>query len=64
MIPPPQIHATSPYSAPPPRSTVVQPGDPRIGGRFCYECSGSGVVPFMLFEETTCAVCEGVGRIF
>ena len=64
MISPPQIHATSPYSAPPPRSTVVQPGDPRIGGRFCSECSGSGVVPFMLFEETTCAVCGGVGRIF
>lgn len=63
-IPPPQIHVTSPYSAPPPGSTVVQPGDPRIGGRLCYKCSGSGVVPFMLFEETTCAVCGGVGRIF
>lgn len=51
-------------SIPPPGSTVVSPGDPRIGGRLCYKCSGSGVVPFMLFDEMPCGVCNGVGRTF
>ncbi|OCB87715.1 hypothetical protein A7U60_g5242 [Sanghuangporus baumii] len=27
---------------PPPGSVVVRPGDPRIGGRLCWRCDGSG----------------------
>jgi hypothetical protein len=59
-----QIHVASPYSLPPPGATIVQPGDHRIGGRICYKCGGSGVVPFFIFDETTCVTCGGVGRIF
>lgn len=62
--PPPQLHVASPYSLPPPGATIVQPGDPRIGGRICYKCGGRGLVPFFLFDETTCVTCGGVGRIF
>lgn len=41
---------------------VVQPGDPRLGGRLCYECGGSGRVRF-LFDVDLCALCRGTGRI-
>jgi hypothetical protein len=34
------------------------------GGKLCYKCPGSGVVPFFIFEEVTCGVCGGVGRLF
>ncbi|KNZ51343.1 hypothetical protein VP01_3993g1 [Puccinia sorghi] len=56
---------------PPP--LVVQPGDPRIGGRLCLNCNGSG----QKTEELTlinvflggggqevCTNCRGTGRIF
>ena len=66
--PPPRVQYTSPYTtstlhAPPPGSTVVRPGDPRIGGTMCYKCLGSGVVQFLIFEDV-CVVCGGVGRVF
>jgi hypothetical protein len=31
------------FRRPPPGSVVVQPGDPRIGGRLCWKCDGAGV---------------------
>ncbi|KII87078.1 hypothetical protein PLICRDRAFT_244054 [Plicaturopsis crispa FD-325 SS-3] len=49
---------------PPPGSVVVRPGDPRIGGRLCWKCGGRGQTSFLVFEEITCAVCGGVGRVF
>jgi hypothetical protein len=49
---------------PPPGALVVMPGDPRIGGRLCYNCGGDGLIPaFMFFNEETCPVCRGTGRI-
>ncbi|KIM79166.1 hypothetical protein PILCRDRAFT_570608 [Piloderma croceum F 1598] len=44
--PSPSPHPTSTPHAPPSGSTVVRPGDPRIGGTMCYKCLGSGVVQF------------------
>ncbi|CAL1714515.1 unnamed protein product [Somion occarium] len=49
---------------PPPGAVVVRPGDPRLGGHLCWRCGGSGTVSFLLFDETTCGVCGGVGRTF
>lgn len=48
---------------PPPGAAVVQPGDPRIGGRVCRQCGGTGVMTFLIFEDT-CPVCNGIGRTF
>jgi hypothetical protein len=49
--------------APPPGSTVVMPGDPRIGGRLCWRCGGRGTTPFLIFDEMTCETCGGIGRL-
>jgi len=49
---------------PPPGALVVTPGDPRMGGRLCWRCSGSGTVSLFFFDQSTCEVCDGVGRIF
>ncbi|KAI1796801.1 hypothetical protein LXA43DRAFT_879541 [Ganoderma leucocontextum] len=43
---------------------VYPPGDSRIGGRLCWRCGGSGRTSFLIFDETTCTVCDGVGRTF
>jgi hypothetical protein len=48
---------------PPPGSTVVMPGDPRIGGRLCWRCGGRGTTPFLIFDEMTCETCGGIGRL-
>ncbi|KAL7415788.1 hypothetical protein BDY24DRAFT_382225 [Mrakia frigida] len=48
---------------PPPGAIVYQPGDPRIGGRPCYRCGGSGQI-LGFFENDTCQVCRGIGRVF
>ena len=42
---------------------VVHPGDPRIGGRVCWKCNGSGEVVVFIFELERCRVCGGVGRV-
>ncbi|KAI9613330.1 hypothetical protein H4Q26_009930 [Puccinia striiformis f. sp. tritici PST-130] len=56
---------------PPP--LVVRPGDPRIGGRLCLNCNGSGqkIEELTLFNVFTggpnqevCYSCRGTGRIF
>ncbi|TBU24172.1 hypothetical protein BD311DRAFT_766962 [Dichomitus squalens] len=43
---------------------VYSPGDPRIGGRLCWRCGGSGKTSFLIFDEDTCGICNGVGRTF
>ena len=46
------------------RSTVaVPPGDPRIGGRMCWKCNGTGEVTVFIFDRERCRVCGGVGRV-
>ncbi|KAF8596855.1 hypothetical protein BDV93DRAFT_548144 [Ceratobasidium sp. AG-I] len=50
---------------PPPGSLVVRPGDPRIGGRVCWKCSGEGwQYKTMGLETKTCSACNGLGRLF
>ncbi|KAG8932751.1 hypothetical protein FRC02_000652 [Tulasnella sp. 418] len=48
---------------PPPGALVVQPGDPRIGGRLCWKCGGDGEVLSFPFIIDRCRVCDGLGRI-
>ncbi|CAB11510.1 Proline/serine-rich protein C17A5.10 [Schizosaccharomyces pombe] len=50
------------FSRPPPGALVVYPGDPRIPGRVCGNCKGSGQLDFIFFTEI-CPVCNGVGKI-
>ncbi|SPO27375.1 uncharacterized protein UTRI_10492 [Ustilago trichophora] len=49
---------------PPPGALVVMPGDPRIGGRLCFECGGRGLTESFWFGDETCLRCRGSGRIF
>lgn len=49
---------------PPPGALVVMPGDPRIGGRLCFECGGRGMTESFWFGDETCFRCRGSGRIF
>lgn len=59
-----------PVSGQPAPALIVRPGDPRIGGRLCWNCSGSGEVTDeglfgILFTSTDrCRVCQGAGRTF
>ena len=50
---------------PPPGSGVVyMAGDPRIGGRVCGNCKGTGIRTSMMgFVEEQCQICRGIGRI-
>ncbi|SPO34845.1 uncharacterized protein PSFLO_00316 [Pseudozyma flocculosa] len=48
---------------PPPGALVVMPGDPRIGGRLCFECGGRGMTESFWFGDETCFRCRGSGRI-
>lgn len=43
---------------------VLQPGDPRIGGRLCARCHGSGRIRIFILDSETCPVCRGIGRTF
>ncbi|CAE6354314.1 unnamed protein product [Rhizoctonia solani] len=57
--------ATISYGRPPPGAMVVRPGDPRIGGRVCWKCSGDGwQYKTMGLETKTCSACNGLGRLF
>ncbi|CBQ72743.1 conserved hypothetical protein [Sporisorium reilianum SRZ2] len=49
---------------PPPNALVVMPGDPRIGGRLCYECGGRGMLESFWLGDETCYRCRGSGRVF
>lgn len=42
---------------------VVRPGDPRIGGRLCWNCNGTGQVTVFIFDQDRCRVCGGLGRV-
>ncbi|KAK0535654.1 hypothetical protein OC842_002238 [Tilletia horrida] len=44
MAPVPNVHYVDSRRRPPPGAIVVRPGDPRIGGRLCYNCGGDGMV--------------------
>ncbi|WVQ89622.1 hypothetical protein IAS59_003384 [Cryptococcus gattii] len=49
----------------PPGALVVRPGDPRIGGRLCWRCGGSGrELSFFGFDDGRCWECRGLGRLF
>ncbi|KAJ7591377.1 hypothetical protein C8J56DRAFT_935348 [Mycena floridula] len=62
--PPQQIQQLSPWARPPQGSLVLQPGDPRIGGRQCWRCDGLGSISVFIFETERCSVCNGLGRVF
>ncbi|KAI0358161.1 hypothetical protein OH77DRAFT_1397660 [Trametes cingulata] len=70
VFPPAHWYGTPPVvpvrGVPPPSGNVAvyPPGDPRIGGRLCWRCGGSGKTSFLIFDEETCGVCNGVGRTF
>ncbi|WWD19097.1 hypothetical protein CI109_103555 [Kwoniella shandongensis] len=73
MHPPPPLHAmpgqqifVQATAGPvPPGALVVGPGDPRIGGRLCWRCSGSGrEISFFGFDDGRCYECRGLGRLF
>ena len=61
----------SPYDRAPPlgavgdsNAVVYKAGDPRLGGRLCWQCEGTGTVSFLIFDESTCETCGGIGRVF
>ena len=70
----PTFRTLSPYGPVPPRgmgggvgdsnAVVYKAGDPRLGGRLCWQCEGTGTVSFLIFDESTCEVCGGIGRVF
>ncbi|BGP16038.1 hypothetical protein JCM10213v2_004032 [Rhodosporidiobolus nylandii] len=63
--PRPQVTVTNGWAPRPPGAVVVRPGDPRMGGVLCRRCGGDGLVPgFLLFDEVTCDMCQGAGRVF
>ncbi|GAA5861841.1 hypothetical protein JCM3774_001321 [Rhodotorula dairenensis] len=54
-----------PYVPLNPNTIVVRPGDPRIGGVLCRKCGGTGTqMGIFIFDEDTCDVCNGAGRVF
>ncbi|KAI0820261.1 hypothetical protein BC628DRAFT_1423059 [Trametes gibbosa] len=69
-FPPPSWFGTPavvPVNRAPPstgNAAVYAPGDPRIGGRLCWRCGGDGKTSFLIFDEETCRVCNGIGRTF
>ncbi|KIJ65403.1 hypothetical protein HYDPIDRAFT_174870 [Hydnomerulius pinastri MD-312] len=65
----PSYYVTNPLlsmdrTPPVPHAISVPPGDPRLGGRLCMRCEGSGVRTLLLFDITGCDVCGGVGRVW
>ncbi|TNY22674.1 hypothetical protein DMC30DRAFT_445004 [Rhodotorula diobovata] len=62
---PPQVVMAGRYMPVQPGALVVRPGDPRMGGVLCRRCGGDGLVAgFLLIDDVTCEVCNGVGRVF
>jgi len=43
---------------------MYEPGDPRLGGRLCPRCHGSGLTRVFILETEMCNLCSGVGRVF
>ncbi|KAG0704606.1 hypothetical protein DFH29DRAFT_801557 [Suillus ampliporus] len=48
---------------PVPHAVPVRPGDPRLGGEFCWKCRGTGTLPLLIIDVRPCSVCGGIGRI-
>ncbi|KAG1747814.1 uncharacterized protein EDB91DRAFT_1048199 [Suillus paluster] len=48
---------------PVPHAVPVRPGDPRLGGQFCWKCGGTGTLPLLIIDVRPCSVCGGIGRI-
>jgi len=61
---PPRIQHISSYARPPPNATFLAPGDPRIGGRLCWKCDGTGRKVSWTLDATQCNKCSGSGRVF
>ncbi|KAJ7050697.1 hypothetical protein C8F01DRAFT_677033 [Mycena amicta] len=53
-----------PGSRQPMPTSMLPPGDPRLGGALCWRCSGRGRVSFLVFETLPCSACGGVGRVY
>lgn len=60
---PPNISYPS-RDRPPPGAAVYTAGDPRLGGRLCWQCDGRGSVSVLFFDRETCTSCGGVGRVY
>ncbi|OCH96285.1 hypothetical protein OBBRIDRAFT_809207 [Obba rivulosa] len=58
--PPKPIVATRP----PPGAQVYPAGDPRLGGRLCWNCSGRGRMTFFGIDLDSCPTCDGIGRTY
>lgn len=58
---PPSVQYTNPTRPP---DISMRPGDPRLGGRLCWKCGGTGRITFFMFEGGMCNVCGGVGRTY
>mgnify|MGYP002717627423 FL=1 len=59
------VTSRTPYVPRNPNTIVVRPGDPRIGGVLCRKCGGSGTqMGLFIFDEDTCDMCNGAGRVF
>ncbi|KAH0583244.1 hypothetical protein H2248_011123 [Termitomyces sp. 'cryptogamus'] len=48
----------------PPNAVVYTAGDPRLGGRPCWNCDGKGSVSLLFLGSEVCEVCSGVGRVW
>ncbi|KAI0794336.1 hypothetical protein C8Q74DRAFT_570807 [Fomes fomentarius] len=47
-----------------PGNREVSSCDPRIGGLLCWLCGGRGKTCLLIFDETTCCICNGIGQTF
>ncbi|OJA13167.1 hypothetical protein AZE42_06221 [Rhizopogon vesiculosus] len=48
---------------PVPHAVAVRSGDPRLGGRLCWKCRGTGTLPLLIIDVRPCSECGGIGRI-
>ncbi|KIL58863.1 hypothetical protein M378DRAFT_288679 [Amanita muscaria Koide BX008] len=45
-------------------AVVYSAGDPRLGGRLCWQCGGAGRVSYLFFDNSVCMECSGIGRVY
>ncbi|KAH7913006.1 hypothetical protein BJ138DRAFT_702542 [Hygrophoropsis aurantiaca] len=48
---------------PVPGAIPVKPGDSCLGGRVCWRCGGTGMLPLFIIDVKACTTCGGLGRI-
>lgn len=62
------VHTNSNHRIFDPNAVVLQPGDPRLGGRLCYNCNGDGqeisLSGLFFGGGDRCRVCGGTGRLY